>query len=314
MNCTRFTRGRFPNMGVLAIIAVLLVLPGYAQAPHNSGNVSDPHQEQTASANGATDKQTPIPEEASTPQPQAEPKDEQASDGQKPLSIAVNIPARRDWIDYTSLCLSTVLALITCAGVAVAWQGLPGLLRQAKAAEIAAMAAERSADAAKQSSEAAAKVERPWLLFEKLKIQQVPDLHPITGMIQPTGRPSAFGYTIRNYGRTPAKVIALYGRIDLSSCVSDPPHPEIYKLPDSTVYPYIIAQNDGREHNAELSPQATDKDILEILSGLLYVWAYAVVRYSDVHGNVYETRICYRNDAGITDLRLDGPSEYNKAS
>ena len=154
----------------------------------------------------------------------------------------------------------------------------------------------------------ARRTERPWLLIEGLRFTETVSLQG-----RASGIPSVFHCIIRNYGRTPARITALYMRTDISTSGVTPPHPEIYKLGDSSVYPHVIPQGDNRPHEAIFDAPLTDKDHVMILSGISFVWAYGIVRYRDVHGKRYETRVCYRNDTRATDLRLDGPKEYNQA-
>jgi uncharacterized protein (UPF0333 family) len=61
---------------------------------------------------------------------------------------------KRDWVDYATLIVAWILAVITVAGVIAAWRGLPELKRQAEAAKDATAAAkdaiELSRDTAKR--------------------------------------------------------------------------------------------------------------------------------------------------------------------
>jgi len=165
----------------------------------------------------------------------------------------------------------------------------------------------------RRATEEIARHERPWLLIEGISFDEPGTTAANNGKFAN----EAFHYTLKNYGRTPARILALSSRVDIGESSDFPPHPEVYALKDFAVNPHIIPQRDYREHHTPLALPVSDQQLLFILSGELFLWACAIVRYEDVHGNRYETRVCYRNDSDankISVLRLDGPAGYNKTT
>ena len=165
----------------------------------------------------------------------------------------------------------------------------------------------------RRSVQVLASHERPWILIEGISFDE-----PATTPLRNGKYDSeAFHYTLKNYGRTPARIVALASRVDIGESPEFPPHPSVYSLKDFVSNPHVIPQQDDRPHHASLPEPLSQKDYLLILSGQAFVWACAIVRYEDVHGNRFETRVCYRNDPQsnkISVLRLDGPAEYNNAT
>jgi hypothetical protein len=171
----------------------------------------------------------------------------------------------------------------------------------------------KAVDAAFESANGIAKIERPWVLIEKIRFTKPGTVPFFLGNVEP----ERFHFTLKNYGRTPARITALHSRVDLGDSPNDPPHPEMFDLEEAALNPHIIPQGDYRDESAPLEKPMLAKEHLEILSDALFLWAYAVVRYEDVHGNKYQTRVCYRNDPDankVSALRLDGPPEYNNAT
>lgn len=178
---------------------------------------------------------------------------------------------------------------------------------QAEAAVVAANAAKKSADAQ-------INIERPWLLIEGLDLP----CHIRVDLYQmgPRTLTGALKYTIINYGKTPARVRTLCVRIAKGSSPDLPPDAsEVYAVPDFAVNAHIIPQGQDRPDEVRLHKGEgfTDGEDREIAASKLFVWVMGVVRYEDVHGGYYETRICYRWNATKQELSLAGPPEYNNA-
>jgi len=296
-------------MRVLAIPVLLVCSLGQAQTARYRGNVGVSQQNQPQTADSTPDKPTPIPKKPDTPQPQPKTAEQQPSDGQKPLTIVVNVPPSthdHDWIDFSVLAINALLAVITGAGVIAAWKGLPEIWRQAKATEETALAAKKSADAQ-------INIERPWLLIEGLKLPRftattLDAVRRLQGTLQ---------YRITNYGKTPARVRACEIRLALNDSAVAPPNPNsVFNASDSFVNPHIIPQGDKREGTVRCLPNSplTSKEDAKVIAGTAFLWAYGLVRYEDVHGGFYETRVCYRYDTDCGRLMLDGPAEYNNAT
>lgn len=168
-----------------------------------------------------------------------------------------------------------------------------------------------ASNAAKKSADAQINIERPWLLIEELKAPQ----YTKVVSSDPTSLQGNFLYTIKNYGKTPARVCALMTRFELGESADLPPNPtEVFGIPDFLINPHIISQNGVRPHTETLSPALSSHQNRELNAAKMFLWAYGFVRYRDVHGGYYETRICYRYDTASEDLILAGPREYNNAT
>lgn len=256
-------------MKSLAILALVFTLSGQAQTAHNGGNVTNSKQGQSPASTNPALNPLAVPKEASGKPPQDKGQAHNDSDRQETSHVVVvTLSPKRDWIDYVALFISAVLAGVTFVGVRAAWRGLPEILRQAKAAEDAAKAAMKSADSQ-------INIERPWLLIEDLKAPRYMVVN-----FAPTKLTGKFHYTIRNYGKTPARESV--DRPDI-----EPLHP---------------------------NGSFTDSEDRDIKKESIFLWAYGFVRYQDVHGGYYETRICYRYNATTEELQLGGPTEYNQTT
>jgi hypothetical protein len=298
-------------MKTLAILAVLFAftqapIPVPPQTPNNNGNVSNDSQHK--SGNGKTPPAKPTPKEAKSDNLERNSKQPGETDTKESVTITefAAVPSKRDWVDYAALGISFLLAVVTVTGVIAAWRGLPGILQQAKAAEDAALAAKKSADSQ-------INIERPWLLFEQLEVPR----YMRVGFDQPTKLIGTFKCVVCNYGKTPARVLALKVRLILGDSSDLPPDPtEIFDRQDFAVNPHIIPQNQNRPLEEQVFPRGsfTDREDNDIATSKIFVWALGVVRYADVHGGSYETRICYRYNFSKEELILDGPPEYNNAT
>lgn len=170
----------------------------------------------------------------------------------------------------------------------------------------------KAAQAASDNASALIGIERPWLLIENLKIPAY------TNFSDPVRLEGKFLYKIWNYGKTPARVCALKMRLEIGNSPDIPPNPsEVFGIPDFAVNPHIIPQGVDRAHTELIHPnrepfKATENR--DLANELIFLWAYGFVRYLDVHGGYYETRICYRYDFSSQGLILAGPPEYNNAT
>jgi len=178
--------------------------------------------------------------------------------------------------------------------------------KQTRAAVVAANAAKKSADAQ-------INIERPWLLIEELEVSRFMR----TGFDRPVQLEGKFSCAFVNYGKTPARVRALKIRLLLGESDQRPPEPTgVFDTSNFLINPHIIPQNDKRPHKTFIEPDGkfTDAEDVDIAKGRRTVWALGMVRYEDVHGGTYETRICCRYDFETEKLILDGPPKYNSAT
>lgn len=277
--------------------------------------------------------QTPAHQAATLAASQHSSAPEHSSDGASTKDadtfISVGWSSSRDLLDYVGVVLNLGLLLIGFFGVRYAKRSLKaieGQLEQIKAAGIQtdtmisharkqAEAAEQAALAARRSADSQINIERPWLLIEDLKIR---DLWPSAdmGLYAPEVCNPSFAYAFVNYGKTPALVLAAMMRLELCESEEGPAGAkEVFATGNFDINPHVIPQNDSRPDAAGCTPCSTlDVEMVKAVeNGQRFLWAYGFVRYKDVHGGYYETRICYRHFPGLG-LGLDGPIEYNSAT
>lgn len=161
------------------------------------------------------------------------------------------------------------------------------------------------------------KTTRPWVLFHGFRIYSFETRESQTGAPHPT----RVTYTLKNWGKTPARITASEIRFELSDSPDVPPHPEIYQIDKFNINPHVLPQNDFRESSQKLMPSGwPDSSQVDAYYNMRsFLWVYGIATYEDVHGTKYETRFCFRSaDYPLRvrplALRLDGPPEYNQAT
>lgn len=161
------------------------------------------------------------------------------------------------------------------------------------------------------------KTNRPWVLVQEVDIVAFETRESQTGKPEPT----TFLYTLKNWGKTPARITAIAVRFEIGESPDVPPHPEIYQIESFWINPLVLPQNDFRNETQKLMPwnwpHSSQVDAYYNMRSFL--WVYGIATYEDVHGTKYETRFCFRSaDYPLRvrplALRLDGPPEYNKAT
>jgi hypothetical protein len=289
----------------LAVIAVLLavtqaLVPASGKTPDNNrGNArdaqGDPAPSQTEPADPKAIPQSPHPNA-----PQGEPRSAQEENNQKSITVGqqASVPIR-DWIDYTTLAIGSLLALITGAGVIAAWKGLPDFKRQAKAAEDAANAALKQASHIETS-------ERAWM---SAVMENPPETHR-------PGSALRLACHIKNMGKTPAFLLEKgEDRQVLKVGVELPHAPPQYVV--GTKWKGIGVMFPP---TAEIAV-ALDLSVSEartVYEGTHAIWFYGFLKYRDAFKKDRIIRYCFRYslpEAGSVSSGFypDGPDGYNYA-
>ena len=136
-------------------------------------------------------------------------------------------------------------------------------------------------------------------------------------------------FTLRNYGKTPAKIIAEKFQLQIGGSAFVVPDLGVFEMKDATQDNFILAQTDSIQAEAELFPNKfiTPEQKAEIDSKASFVWLCGFLRYRDTLGveetteykpPEYETRFCLlwetTTNAPKPFWRLAGPKKYNNAT
>jgi hypothetical protein len=164
-----------------------------------------------------------------------------------------------------------------------------------------------AADAAKASADAVVNGERAWLL----EVHHGP---PQIGM-------AYFSEVIlKNFGKTPAKVIAFKIEIQRGRSKEIPDNAGIYEGEVDTLVPVMVPQDVTMPHIAYSDSPITSEQMEEIKDQRKFLWLCGAFRYEDIFRQEpsHETRFCYifedRNDGLLARWHMAGPPEYNRAT
>jgi hypothetical protein len=273
--------------------------------------------------------------------------------------------AGTDWWYRAYVIFTGALVIVGAIGVGYAIKTLRAIERQAKANEgqlaeikaagaqtdrmiehtaIQAQATKDAAEAAQKSAQALMDGERAWLLVEDVEIPS----DPIAVAIQEAGdgpvhvNGSFFGlpipgaiFNIRNYGKTPGRILTTEARLEIGPSRTSPPNPEevyggipfkavtalLTGAEIETIEEHVVPQGGERAEIARyhsLNSSLSDEKLTRIKNDADFLWAYGVIRYRDVYDRDHETRFCYRYivppEEPICHLCLRGPEQYNKAT
>ena len=195
--------------------------------------------------------------------------------------------------------------------------------REASIANDIAVAARNNAQAAKASADAIIVENRPWLLMSEI---MVPYLVPA---VEATPGAERFSYCItmtKNYGKTPARVTTLWGRLEIGESPTTPPKDLVVEIGRTAPIPQTYVFPPGETKAAEamlssgfISPEARDN---VLTNKTKFLWLLGFVKYRDTFEREpsieYESRFCY-----LYETRLNspapfwtpaGPPEYNRAT
>jgi hypothetical protein len=173
---------------------------------------------------------------------------------------------------------------------------------------------------------------RPWILIpwgdDSAKIGE-PHLIPAESVSQKEKRRTHCMFPVRNYGRSPARVISEKAQLQIGPSGAIVPDITAYELGGADHNDFIFAHTATIYAEAELFPGTfiTPEQKSAIDGGTSFLWLCGFLRYKDSLGIdetpefkpiEYETRFCYlwetRTNAPKPYWRMAGPAQYNRAT
>jgi hypothetical protein len=254
--------------------------------------------------------------------------------------IIDNLPHKDAW-DYASIGITFALALIaaitflavrrqaieTAKAAKAAADSVEEMKQQAEILERQTKATETAAEAALLNAQAVIHSERPWLLIPIEN--KIYDIQPPVIIERRPGTHGALSsgcmFALKNYGRSPARVIEHKLWMIRIGDASFPPlsayerkggvKMDYVLAPDTTIPVQVLLEGgDGKLTTPEREAIDTEKNFL---------WLAGYIRYTDTFERqdfpIYETRFCYRwkpRSYLVPEpfwLR-EGPPEYNRTT
>jgi hypothetical protein len=176
----------------------------------------------------------------------------------------------------------------------------------------AADATKASAEAALLGAQAVIDSDRAWLLISQLHSIQT------SWKLEQTYYRCFVDF--KNFGKTPAKIVALSAEIQIGNTRDNPDDPSIYNSRIQSVVPEMVAQGESAPQVADCKIPITTEQTNGIRDKRYFLWLCGLVRYEDVFRGEpwHETRFCYlwedRDDGSGPRWHMAGPSEYNGAT
>jgi hypothetical protein len=215
------------------------------------------------------------------------------------------------------------LVLVGAVAAYIAIRTLKAIEHEAEIGGEIAAAARDNAVAAKTNALALIVENRPWLLIDKL---EVPYLTPAVEVPPEEQRFSHCFVMTKNHGKTPAKVITVWARMQIGDNPMKPPMELSVQISQTPPVPepYIFPPGEVKAAEATLWSgfiSGQDRDAV-LVNKTKYLWLFGFVKYLDTfereqHAE-YETRFCF-----LYETRLNapkpfwtpaGPPEYNTAT
>lgn len=275
-----------------------------------------------ASAPQKPNKETPAAQQPAAPAPAPTPgKDTPGNSGQNtgyqdktkddPNTVTVtkfpSVSVERDWIDFTTLGMGALLALIGITGIVIAICTLRDV--------------EKQTEATRDSVGVLINSERAWVTISNVRSIKLEPRKLAVGYNQVFNR---FRFDIKNSGKTVARLMELtpeHRILDRESV-----------LPDAPVYTFNPTNDLGFIHGGVLVPDESLKGIgVEIKEwideskmnlinqGDLTLYVYGILRYFDFAETERRLQFCYRYlpseaedfDGNRFHWIIDGPKAYN---
>jgi hypothetical protein len=188
-----------------------------------------------------------------------------------------------------------------------------------------------NATAARLNAEAVIYAERPWLLIPMGKEFSEIDRPLMITRLAGEYRRSFVTFRLRNYGRSPARVIEQKLRMFIGGTEDDIPDIAAYQSAGAVLDNYTFAQDVTAPIQATIEPDGmiSTRDFEDLfVTKTRGLWLCGYIKYVDTFDRrdapVYETRICFRWNHELMhvldhDIRqsfwiMAGPREYNRAT
>lgn len=177
----------------------------------------------------------------------------------------------------------------------------------------------------KVSLEQLATAGRAWLLVKRTITQdqvQDPYLPSVEQMAFQQRVPNCI-FTLKNYGKTPARVVALNYELQVGNSPDTNPDPSVYEMTNlPTLTPDLIPQDTSAAQEARFKTIPSQQDITDIQRGTKFLWLCGTIWYEDVFGrgeaSKHKTVFCYLWEARTTLPSpvwiVAGPGKYTDAT
>jgi hypothetical protein len=185
----------------------------------------------------------------------------------------------------------------------------------------AAEASREAANAALHQANHMVTSERAWLVLERI---DMPHLVPLEETPHTQQRFAHCIFWIKNYGITPARVLAVWSEIRINRSIQEPPGsaPE-YSRTSPIEETYVFPPSKEQPYEARLMPNGiirrAERDAIRY--GSEFLWLRGCIKYCDVLSpdisKQHETWFCYRYETRTnnpTPFWQPGPTKYNKAN
>lgn len=189
----------------------------------------------------------------------------------------------------------------------------------------------KSAQATQLNVEAVIFAERPWLLIPMGQEFSDIDRPILITRLPGTVARSFCTFRLKNYGRSPARVIEQKLRLVIGGTENDLPSADPYQPHDAVREDYTFAQDVTTPIQATIYPDGmvSSKEFEDVFQKKTRaVWLCGYIKYTDTFARavspIYETRFCFRWNHEFTNLMdfdkkhsfwiMAGPLEYNKAT
>jgi hypothetical protein len=301
---------------LILIASALLLSAGRNTAAESQ---SKPHQRHKTHCTAYADSQITKPTITATFQPTAAPSTASGAtyiyNQYKQSSSWGNVPT---WLE----------AIATIGLVAFAFWQMHFIRRSTEATENAAKAAADNAVASRSAADATAAyariaerslfdIQRPWVLVFSVKWPS--GVFPLPADEATEPQAVAIAYSYKNYGATPAWITDAWALFFKTTNLNNLPTEPLYFLTTLPNEIPVAPDSPTAEVNLPLMPNImlTPDEIRRVERRELFLYAYGIIKYRDIHGRAHETRwgSVYFVPLGLDifrGMRLNGPPTYNR--
>jgi hypothetical protein len=193
-----------------------------------------------------------------------------------------------------------IASLLAIIGTVVAVCTLKAIEREAREIQEVAKAATRNADALMLG-------DRAWVLIRKTLTQddiQDPYLPTLEQMALDERLPHCIFY-LKNYGKTPAKIIAWRYELQIGENARRLPDTSIFEMKGLHIFtPDMIPQSESIAQQAQFKALSGVEVFDDVAQGKKFLWLCGFVRYVDTFErgpkSEHETRFCYLWETRLT--------------
>jgi hypothetical protein len=239
----------------------------------------------------------------------------------------IKVDQVKDSLDKRMVNYTRILMIVGVVGTLIALGTLFLIKKEVGAAVTALTHSDKIATAATNAANALMVSDRAWILIKKTITQdriQDPYLPSAEEMMAPGRQPNCIFY-LKNYGKTPGRMVAWRYELQLGPSPDVPPDVTVYatnNLPNAT--PDLIPQGTSVAQEARFRtwPTLGTQEFAEIATGNMFLWLCGIIRYEDTFErgteSLHETRSCYlwetRMNTPTPAWMPAGPAQYTRAT